>query len=95
VITGAIDASSFAAGVHGGYNWQIGPRFVAGIEGDWTWTNASASFTQGWTLFGTATPVVGSFTTMSTKLDWLASIRGRAGYLVTPDLLAYVTGGAA
>jgi outer membrane immunogenic protein len=94
-LTGAIDASGVAAGVHGGYNYQIGPSFVAGIEADWTWTDASASFTQTWTFFGTATPVAGSFTTMSTKLNWLATVRGRLGYLVTPDLLAYVTGGGA
>lgn len=95
VITGPINASSVAGGVHGGFNWQIGPSFVVGIEGDWTWTNASTSFTQVWTLFGTTTPVLGSFTTMSAKLDSLASIRGRLGFLVTPDLLAYVTGGGA
>jgi outer membrane immunogenic protein len=94
-LTGTIDASGVAGGLHGGYNWQLAPSFVAGIEGDWTWTNANHSFTQGWTFFGTMTPVAGSFTTMSTKLDWLASIRGRFGYLVTPTLLAYVTGGGA
>ena len=32
---------------------------------------------------------------MSSTLDWIASIRGRFGYLVTPNLLAYATGGAA
>lgn len=94
-LTGAIDTSSVAAGFHVGYNYQFGPSFVAGIEADWTWTNASGSFTQTWTFFNTALPVAGSFTTMSTKLNWLATVRGRLGYLVTPDLLAYVTGGGA
>jgi len=94
-LTGTNDASGVAGGFHGGYNWQFGPGFVAGIEADWTWTSASASFTQTWTFFGTATPVAGSFTTMSTKLNWLASVRGRLGYLVTPDFLAYVTAGGA
>jgi outer membrane immunogenic protein len=94
-ITGAIDSSSVAGGFHGGFNWQLAPRFVAGIEGDWTWTNAKSSFTQTWTGFGTSTPIPGMFTTMSDKLDWLASIRARLGFLVTPDLLVYGTGGGA
>jgi outer membrane immunogenic protein len=94
-VTGAIDASGVAVGMHGGFNYQFAPSFVAGIEADWTWTNASSSFTQTLTRIGTATPVAGTFATMSTKLDWLASVRGRLGYLVTPDLLAYVTGGGA
>ena len=32
---------------------------------------------------------------MSSKLDWLSSLRGRVGYLVMPNLLAYGTGGVA
>jgi outer membrane immunogenic protein len=94
-ITGAIDSSSVAGGFHGGFNWQFAPRFVAGIEGDWTWTGAKNSFTQTWTFFGTSTPGPGTFTTMSAKLDWLASVRARLGFLVTPDLLVYGTGGGA
>jgi outer membrane immunogenic protein len=95
-ITGAINSSGVAGGFHGGFNWQFAPRFVAGIEGDWTWTGQkTSSFTQTWTFFGTSTPVAGSFTTMSDKLDWLASIRARLGFLVTPDLLVYATGGGA
>ncbi len=94
-VTGTIDASGVAGGIHGGFNYQFGPSFVAGIEADWSWTSASSSFTRTLTIFGTGTPVAGSFATMSTKLDWLASVRGRLGYLVTPDLLAYVTGGGA
>jgi len=91
-ITAAIDTSSISGGLHAGFNYQLGPSVVAGIEGDWTWTNASASFTRPWTSFGV---LPGTFTTMGTKLDWLASVRGRLGYLVTPDVLAYVTGGGA
>jgi outer membrane immunogenic protein len=32
---------------------------------------------------------------MSANADWLASSRGRVGYLVAPTVLAYATGGAA
>jgi outer membrane immunogenic protein len=32
---------------------------------------------------------------MGSSLDWLASARARLGYLVTPNVMAYATGGAA
>jgi len=32
---------------------------------------------------------------MSSKLDWVTSLRARFGYLVTPNILAYATGGVA
>ena len=32
---------------------------------------------------------------MSQGIDWLASVRGRIGYLVTPNALAYFTAGGA
>jgi outer membrane immunogenic protein len=33
--------------------------------------------------------------TLSSKLDFLGTIRARAGYLVTPSFLFYITGGLA
>ena len=36
-----------------------------------------------------------AFVSIGHDLDWLASARGRIGYLVTPDIMAYATGGAA
>jgi outer membrane immunogenic protein len=84
----------FAGGVHGGYNWQFAPTWVAGIEADWTGTEAKASFTQPWvnTVTGVRPNALAS---MSLNTDWLASVRGRIGYLVTPAALVYFTGGAA
>jgi opacity protein-like surface antigen len=78
-----------------GYNWQFAPTWVVGLEGDWSWTNNSTSEsvntrTSAGVAFVPASPAV-----MSRDLDWLASIRGRLGFLVTPDLLLYGTGGAA
>jgi outer membrane immunogenic protein len=95
-ISASNGGSSFLGGFHAGYNWQFAPTWVTGLEGDWSWANAGGSFTQPWTNFGTgaATPP-GDVTTMSLRLDWLSSIRGRLGYLLMPSLLAYGTGGAA
>ena len=94
-ISGSNGGSSFIGGLHAGFNWQFAPTWVAGIEGDWSWAKARGSFSQGWTLFGTATPAPGAFTNMTSALDWLSSLRARLGYLVMPNLLAYGTGGVA
>lgn len=91
-------SSSWIAGIHGGYNWQFAPTWVFGIEGDWDWTNLNASGTNN--LFG-ATNLAGAtrgLTTdnvsLQTKVNWLASVRGRLGY-ASPTWLLYGTGGVA
>jgi outer membrane immunogenic protein len=45
-ITDTMKGSSAAGGLHAGYNWQFAPTLLAGLEGDWTWTKPSGSFTQ-------------------------------------------------
>lgn len=92
-ISGDNNGSGVTAGFHAGYNWQFAPTWVVGLEGDWSWANAKGTLTQPWLLNPGGGVVAGSFTTMSTKLDWLASIRGRLGFLVTPSLLVYGTAG--
>ena len=54
------------------------------------------------TTFGSVTPVTGfpanpivQTATVGTKLDFLGTIRARAGYLWTPEFLLYITAGLA
>jgi outer membrane immunogenic protein len=86
--------AEFVGGVHVGYNWQFAPTWVAGIEGDWSWTNARASFSQPWvnTVVGVRPNTIAS---LSITENSLASVRARIGYLVTPAALVYFTGGVA
>jgi len=95
IITGGNGGASAIGGFHAGYNYQFAPTWVAGLEGDWSWSAAKGSFAQGWTTNPAGAPVAGSFTNMSSKLDWVSSLRGRFGYLVMPNILAYATGGVA
>ena len=96
VISARNNYADVIGGIHGGFNYQIAPVWVAGIEGDWEWMAGKGSATNGWTLFGTAIPVgATALTSMTTTVDWLSSIRGRVGYLVTPNVMAYATGGVA
>jgi outer membrane immunogenic protein len=95
--TGTIKSSGFTGGIEGGYNYQWG-NSVFGIETDFE------SFNLGGTRQGSGTiPVVGPggallagtrYTVTNTvDTDWLFTLRGRVGWLVQPNLLAYVTGG--
>jgi outer membrane immunogenic protein len=96
--SGNVDQTAFVAGVHGGYNWQLSPSWVTGIEADWSWTGAAGRFTQDWeSIPGHTNPGIrpGTATSMSMGPEWLATVRGRIGYLVTPSALLYFTGGGA
>jgi outer membrane immunogenic protein len=95
-ISGSNRGSSAIGGLHAGYNWQFAPTWVTGIEGDWSWAKAGGSLTGPWVAIPPA--LLGAppnFTTMSSKLDWVTSLRARFGYLVTPNVMAYATGGVA
>jgi outer membrane immunogenic protein len=91
-----IDGTAFRGAPYIGWNWQIAPRWVAGIEGDVGFADRTTSL-QG---FGSS-PGIPSFDFLN-RLDsfalrttWDASARARVGYLVTSATLLYATGGAA
>jgi outer membrane immunogenic protein len=93
--------SGLLGGFHVGYDYQGGAAFVLGAEWDFMWTNKLNQSATG-PLFSDASstssaivPVVNSSLSFTEQTKWLTSLRGRAGWLVTPDLLAYGTGGVA
>jgi outer membrane immunogenic protein len=92
--TGNTGGSAAIGGFQEGINWQFARTWVVGIEGDWSWTNAGRGLSQALTFGGIPLnfPSNGS---LGAKLDWLASARNRLGYLVTPNLMIYGTGGVA
>ena len=92
---GDLNKTAFVGGLHAGYNRQLSPSWVVGVEADWSWTDAKGSFTQSWISIIGPTPRPTALTNMSLGLNWLATVRGRIGYLIAPTALAYFTGGAA
>lgn len=96
----------FIAGGQIGYNWQRG-RWVLGIEADFQWTGEkdTGRFTCSVVGLAIGVPclgstfippgVTGSSLTLAQKISWFATLRGCLGWTVTPDVLAYVTGGFA
>jgi outer membrane immunogenic protein len=88
--SGAVGGGEF------GYNWQTG-RFVLGFEAD-----ISGSTISGGTLISGASAVVGFpantvavSASANAKVDYLGTVRVRAGFLLVPPLLTYVTAGLA
>jgi outer membrane immunogenic protein len=72
-------------GGQGGYNWQIG-TYVLGVEGDFQWSGQQTSETI---ICGTGCAINGQ-----DKIDYFATLRGRAG-IAFSGLLVYGTAGAA
>ncbi len=66
-----------------GYNWQLNPHFLVGVEGDFGWLSLNRTIMQ-WN----------DFANVGEKADWTGTLRARFGYVTGPSLL-YVTGGGA
>jgi outer membrane immunogenic protein len=83
---------SGSGGVFGGqfgHNWQWGP-VVGGLEVDFDWADLKDSTN----FFQTEAGVLQNFN-QDFKIDALASVRGRLGYLIWPNWLLYGTAGIA
>jgi outer membrane immunogenic protein len=91
-------------GYYGGYNLQIAPSIVIGYESDFSGTSLSGNNNSGSSynfypspflpnggVLIPVSPVNGS----KLSLSWFGTVRGRAGWLFTPTLLVYGTGGFA
>jgi outer membrane immunogenic protein len=72
-------ADGFLGGAQIGYNWQVG-QIVYGVEADLTF--ADISFEQSF---------MGA--TARASIDWMATARGRIGFLAAPNVLFYGTAG--
>jgi len=93
-ISGDNNSSSLIGGILAGYSYQFLSEGVVGLEFDSSWTNAKKTMTKPWGSY-IGLPFVGAFTNMKTSLNWLPSIRGRLGYLIAPNILAYGAAGVA
>jgi outer membrane immunogenic protein len=78
--SGTSNGNGAVAGGQAGFNWQSN-ALVLGIEGDFDWSGLQGSDTAG-------------IVSQSTKMPWIATIRGRVG-AAFDRLLVYGTAGAA
>ena len=107
--------ASAQGGTFVGYDWQIAPRWVTGVEADIDFGNSNMSRggipgTYGNGAASLASPPPGppppfpatlpgteaeGADSSTVKFGWDASVRARLGYLFTPNVLVYGTGGVA
>jgi outer membrane immunogenic protein len=96
------DLNGIVGGGQIGYNWQM-QNWVFGLEADIQGTGEKGSL--GFTCpQSTCTPTFGQIAVfpgpavpvaLSQKIDWFGTVRGRIGFLATPQVLLYATGGLA
>lgn len=93
-----------------GYNYQLSPKWVLGIEADIQGSgergsNAFADPFSAASCIGASTPPFQCFaavplngtaaTVYDARINWFGTVRGRVGYLITDQVLLYGTGGLA
>jgi outer membrane immunogenic protein len=83
----SIDLEGWLAGVQGGFNYQMG-NFVVGIEADASWSDIDGSSSEDGDIGGAVTY------NSDLELEWLATVRLRAGFAIDKALI-YGTGGVA
>jgi outer membrane immunogenic protein len=89
-----LNGLAFRGTVYAGYNWQVTPQWVLGLESDLGLTDHTTTYAglafpdQNLTVFSAADGI-------RARTTWDASARGRLGFLVAPTTLFYATGGAA
>ncbi|WP_292534282.1 outer membrane beta-barrel protein, partial [Methylocystis sp.] len=93
------NGAGFIGGGQIGYDWQFAGGFLAGLETDVQGLAGSSANAGSVTLAPTPLAALGlNFLTSVSggkSLDFLGTARARLGYLITPTLLAYATGGLA
>jgi outer membrane immunogenic protein len=80
--SGDVDINAFSAGAFIGYNFHVAPQFVLGVE-------AGAGFTG-----FTQTHQIGG-TDLKSRTPYDFTVRGRAGVLISPQKLLFVSAGFA
>ena len=86
-----VNTAAFLAGLQVGYNWQVAPRWIVGLQADASYLDSIGSFT----CMQPSAAIVGSNCEVSPRV--LASLTGRVGVLVDPlaHTLLYGKGGGA
>jgi outer membrane immunogenic protein len=72
-----------ALGLTAGYNWQLDPHWLVGVEGDLGWLGLDRTNNE-----------FNDNTLVGLKTDWYATLRARGGYVTGPSLLYLTAGGA-
>jgi outer membrane immunogenic protein len=90
------DKGAFGGGQLG-YNWQLNRSWLLGVETDFNGSSITGQGTAS-SLFLSGNvdhPAVSPLISAEQEIEWFGTVRARAGWLPTNDLLLYGTGGFA
>ena len=97
--------NGFIGGGQIGYNYQFGNSFLVGLEADLQGAGIRSdnSFVSGssWNAFDIGPGIIrldrsaAGATTVTSRTDWLGTVRGRLGFIWGQSVLLYATGGLA
>lgn len=93
-----VNSNGFIGGGQVGYNWKFADRWIAGLEADIqgiVGSNRSNIVFTPVKVAGGPTEFLTQSASLTNRLDYLGTVRGRLGVLVAPSLLLYGTGGLA
>jgi outer membrane immunogenic protein len=84
-----LNSAGIIVGGQAGYNWNVMPLTVVGVETDFDYTNINSNNQAG----GPTDP--SRIIRTAQNLEFFGTVRARAGYEVMPKLLVFGTGGLA
>ena len=96
-----VDSIALRGGIYAGWNWQISPTYVVGVEADFALANETASIHGSPYLtnlvFGIPSLPFGASANdgFTVRTTWDSSARLRVGWLINPSTMLYLTGGLA
>lgn len=86
---------SAVGGLEAGYNWQAGPNWLWGVEADLSFARINGQAAGSSILSSVVPPPVVQTTSMQQTADRYETVRGRLGWLATPELMIFGSGGFA
>jgi outer membrane immunogenic protein len=93
---GSINYSGPLGGIQGGYNWHFSPNWVLGLETDFDGSGVTTHGGNSNTFRTLPAPLPASATaSVSGGQDYLGTVRGRIGWIISPDFMLFGSGGFA
>lgn len=86
----SFNISGAFGGFQAGYNQQFNSGWLLGLETDFNFSNIKGNGASSTVAIGSAFSSI-----VNEHVDWFGTVRGRLGYVVSPNLLFYGTGGFA
>jgi outer membrane immunogenic protein len=94
-----LDSTTFRLSPYVGFNWQVGPQWLVGLEGDWGWAKGGRTLTGMFVPGGNGNSnflISGQpENTYAVNTTWDATLRARLGWIPVQPVLLYLTGGGA